>query len=157
MPISRAIVFFCLWVVISGASTPDLAVGIPVAIGAAWVSINLLPSSNRRLRPLPLIRLALRFPFESITAGVDVARRAFDPALPLCPGIIPYASSFPPGVARSAFTALASMKPGSIPVPSNDQGGFEVHCIDLNLPVTSALEEEEARLKEALSPETTRG
>jgi multicomponent Na+:H+ antiporter subunit E len=63
-------------------------------------------------------------------AGVDVARRALDPRLPLRPGFVTYAPRLPPGGARDAFCALASLMPGTLPADTNEDGTLLVHCLD---------------------------
>ncbi|MBV8937520.1 MAG: Na+/H+ antiporter subunit E, partial [Alphaproteobacteria bacterium] len=96
--------FFLLWVVLTGTYRTDLAAGLVAALAATWVSLRLLPPSIGRVRPVALARLALRFLRQSVVAGVDVARRALDPRLPLRTGFVVYPVGLPPGPTRHAFT-----------------------------------------------------
>jgi multicomponent Na+:H+ antiporter subunit E len=86
---------------------------------------------------------------QSIVAGIDVARRALDPRLPLRPGFVSYPVCFPPGPARNAFTSLTSLLPGT--VPAGDDGEHLVyHCLDVDQPVVAQLAAEETALSRAV-------
>ncbi|HEX3406853.1 MAG TPA: Na+/H+ antiporter subunit E, partial [Caulobacteraceae bacterium] len=77
--------------------------------------------------------------------GVDVARRALDPRLPLRPGLVTYPIGFPPGAARNVFTILTSLLPGT--VPAADEGDVLVyHCLDVEQPVLAQLAAEETTI-----------
>src|SRR5262245_34556489 len=96
-----------------------------------------------------MVRLAVRFLYQSVIAGGDVAGRALDPRLPLRPGFVTYPVRFPPGTARNTFTTLTSLLPGT--VPAGDDGGQLIyHCLDVDQPVVSQLAAEEAALSQAL-------
>ena len=102
------------------------------------------------MRAGDLARLALRFLCQSVVAGMDVARRALDPRLPLRPGFVTYPVRFPPGTARNAFAALTSLLPGTVPAGDED-GQLVYHCLDVDQPVVSQLAAEEAALSRALA------
>lgn len=148
--LARGAGFLGFWMVLIGADPSDLAVGAITAAAATWVSLRLLPPQPARLRLVALPALALRFLWQSVVAGVDVARRAFDPRLPLRPGFATYAVGFPPGPARNAFTDLTSLLPGTVPAGEQD-GALLYHCLDVDQPVAAQLAEEEAVLRRALS------
>src|SRR5215470_11704771 len=144
----RATAFLSLWLALSGADPGDLPAGALAVVAATWTSLRLLPPSGARLSLPALASLALRFVCQSVVAGVDVARRALDPRLPLRPGFVAYPVRFPPGTARNAFTSLTSLLPGT--VPAGAQGGELVyHCLDVGQPVVSQLAAEEAALSRA--------
>jgi multicomponent Na+:H+ antiporter subunit E len=146
----RAAIFFVFWLILSGTKPADFVVGALTAIAATWVSLLLLPMGQWRLSTVALARLVLRFPLQSITAGIDVARRAFDPRLPLRPGFVVYRSRLAPGAARNAFTTLTSLLPGTLPCGADDRGGLVIHCIDVDQPVIEQLGAEEALLLEVM-------
>lgn len=133
------------WVLLSGGDPADLPVGIIAAAAGAWASLHLLPPAGARLRLVPLARLALRFPVQSLIAGVDVARRAFDPRLPLRPGFLHYPTRLPEGPGRHAFASLMSLLPGSLPAGADATGGMLVHCLDTRQPIAAQLAAEEVR------------
>jgi len=146
----RGAILLAYWLVLMGPRPSDVAVGIVTAALATWVSLRLLPPQPARLRLVALPALALRFLWQSVVAGVDVARRAFDPRLPLRPGFAIYRVGFPPGPARSAFADLTSLLPGTVPVGEQD-GALLYHCLDVEQPVAAQLAAEEAVLRRALS------
>jgi multicomponent Na+:H+ antiporter subunit E len=147
---ARGAGFLLLWLVLSGFKPADLPAAVPTAGLAAWVSLRLLPPGRARLSPVGLAVLALRFPRQSIVAGVDVARRAFDPALPLRPGFVSFAPRLPPGTARDAFTAYASLLPGTLPADTNPDGTLLIHCLDTAQPAAEQLAAAEALFARAL-------
>lgn len=146
----RVTIYFVFWLILSGTKPADFVVGALTAIAATWVSLFLLPAGQWRLSPVALVRLVLRFPLQSITAGIDVAWRAFDPRLPLRPGFVVYRSRLPSGTARNAFTTLTSLLPGTLPCGTDDRGGLMIHCLDADQPVLEQLGAEEALLIEVL-------
>src|SRR5262245_5045723 len=103
---ARAFEFAVLWLILPGGNPADLGAGAVATLAATWVSLRLLPPGMSRVRPTALARFALRFLHQSVVAGVDVARRALDPGLPLHPGFVVYPVGLPPGPARNTLTAL---------------------------------------------------
>ena len=145
----RATAFLVLWLVLAGADPVDLVAGAVAVVAATWASLRLLPPGSARVSPVALAHLALRFACQSVIAGADVARRAFDPRLPLRPGFVRYPVCFPPGAARNAFTTLTSLLPGTVPAGA-ERGHIVYHCLDVDQPVMSQLAAEEAALVRAL-------
>lgn len=146
---ARAALLFGLWVVIAGTDPAGLVVGALTALAGAWVSRRLLPGGGLRVRPFALLSLVLRFFVQSILAGLDVARRAFDPALPIRPGIITWRCTLPPGPARDGFLALSSLMPGTLPARCDDDGTVQLHCLERRGPAAAAMAAEEARFAHA--------
>src|SRR5262245_38291807 len=140
--------FAAVWVALTG--TGNMPTGLATAAAAAWLSLHLLPPGELRLRPVALPRLALRFAWRSLLAGWDVAWRAFDPRLPLRPGFVTYRAGLAPGPARSAFAALSSLLPGSLPAGEEGEA-LLYHCLDVGEPVAAQLAVEEAALRSALA------
>ena len=141
--------FLGLWLVIAGAHIADLPAAAAAVAAATWTSLRLLPPSGSRFSAPGMGRLVAVFLYESVVAGVDVARRALDPRLPLRPGFVTYPIGFPPGAARNVFTTLTSLLPGT--VPAADEGRELVyHCLDVDQPVLAQLAAEEATLSRAL-------
>jgi multicomponent Na+:H+ antiporter subunit E len=108
-----------------------------------------LGAAQWRLNPVALSKLFLRFAIQSIVAGIDVARRALDPRMPLRPGFVNYPVRFPPGPSRNTFAALTSLLPGTVPA-GYQNGQIVYHCLDINQSVISQLAAEEAALAQAL-------
>jgi len=146
----RAVGFLALWLVLAGAHLADIPAAV-VAVGlATWVSLRLSPPSARGISLAGLAGLLVRFPGQSLVAGIDVARRAFSPAVPLNVGTVGYTPRLPPGPARDAFTAYASLMPGTLPLPTEDGSAFLIHCLDRDQPAAAQLAEDEARFMRML-------
>jgi len=147
---TRTAGFFCLWLVIAGASARDLPMGLATAAAATWASLLLLPPVTSRPRPIAMARLILRFLAQSVLGGLDVARRAFDPRLPLRPGFVLFPTHLAPGPARNAFCTLESLLPGTLPAGSNDRGALVIHCLDVDQPILAQMVADETLFVEAL-------
>ena len=150
-PVVRALGFLVLWVILTAGSRADLGAGAVAALAATWASLRLLPPDTSRVRPVALIRLALRFLRQSVVAGIDVARRALDPRLPLHLGFVVYPVGLPSGPARNMFTTLMSLLPGTVPAGPARTGGLLIHCLDVAQPVARQLAAEEARFARAIA------
>jgi multicomponent Na+:H+ antiporter subunit E len=147
--VARAVAFFCLWLVVFGASPADLPVGAIAALLATWISRRLLPPGAWRVRPLAVSGVVLRFLGQSVVAGSDVAWRALEPRPRLRPGLVPCSLRTAAGPARSAFCAFASLMPGTLPAGFDASGRLLVHCLDVGQPVAAELSAEERRLGRA--------
>ena len=150
--IARGLGYFAFWVLLIGFKPVDLLVGLAAATAATWTSLALLPPGEFRLRLAGLPRYTLRFLWQSVVAGVDVARRAFAPRLPLRHGLIAYATRYPRGAKRNAFAALTSLLPGTLPLRDEPQG-LLCHCLDTGQPIVEQLAAEEAAFSHALPRE----
>jgi multicomponent Na+:H+ antiporter subunit E len=148
----RGTVYFVVWMVMAGGQLAHVAPGLVVAALATWVSLVLLPLDPgfAEVRPLAVLRLALRFVWGSIVAGLDIARRAFSPSLPLKLGYLDYPVGLPPGTARNLFTSVTSLMPGTLPTGTDESGHLIYHCLDVEQPVLQELSREEAQLVAAL-------
>ena len=142
--VARVIGFFVLWIMLIGGNPADLGTGAVAALAATWASLRLLPPGTNRVRSVALIGLTLRFLRQSVVAGVDVARRALDPRLPLHPGFLVYPVGLPRGPARHMFTTLISLLPGAVPTGADARSQLLVHCLDSEQPVAAQLAAEEA-------------
>lgn len=148
----RGTAYFLLWMVMAGGDLGDVLPGIATAVLAAWASLVLMPPDpgTARVRPMALARIFARFIWGSIVAGIDVARRAFSPSMPLKLGYVSYPVGLPPSAARNLFMAVTSLMPGTLPTGSDESGALVYHCLDVDQPVIEQLEREEALLVAAL-------
>jgi multicomponent Na+:H+ antiporter subunit E len=145
----RATGYYAFWVVLIGTGASDLAFGLCAAVAAAWVSLRVLPAGSLRLRPRALVTLVPHFLWQSVVAGWDVARRVFDPRLPIKPGLLRYPVGFAPGAARNAYAGMTSLLPGTVPCGEED-GAIVYHCLDTDQPLAAQLAAEERRLARVL-------
>ena len=146
-PFARATGFLVLWLVLAGFNPGDLPAAVVAVAGATWTSLRLLPPGG--IAPVAAghrqARAALPAPVAD--AGIDVARRALDPRLPLRPGFVTVSPRLPPGTQRDAFCAFASLLPGTLPVDTNDDGTLLVHCLDVGQPVAAQMAADEDTLR----------
>jgi len=125
----RAALFGVGWLALTGAEPDALVPGLVVTIAAVWLSLRLLPARS----PLVVWRLALhlpRFVAGSVSGGLDVARRAFSPSLPLNPGWLEVPCDLPDG-ARAALGGELSLMPGTLAAGS-DGDRLLVHVLDVD-------------------------
>jgi len=147
---TRGAFYLGFWLLLAGTGLADLPAGLVAAAAATWTSLRLLPPSCGRFRYAAMARLALRFGQESIMGGVDVARLALNPRLPLRTGFVVYPVCLPPGMARNAFCALTSAMPGTLPAGTDDNGALIYHCLNVEQPVAAQLTIDEGLLLQAL-------
>lgn len=148
--LSRGGVLYLLWLVLMQSAKPgDLAMGLFTAGAATWVSLHLFKPESGRFRYGKLLALFPHFIWVSVLAGFDVARRAFDPRLPLQPGFVSCPLDFPPGLARNTFATFTSLMPGTVSI---SEGGADLlyHCLDTSQPVLEQLWNEERLLAKAV-------
>jgi multicomponent Na+:H+ antiporter subunit E len=150
--ITRALGYLGLWVVLIGIDPPDLAVGLPTAALATWASLRLLPPGGPRLRAMAALMLVPRFLWQSVVAGLDVARRALAPSVRLQPGFVTDPVELPRGPLRNWFAAITSLMPGTVPV-ADERDALVYHCLDVSQPVVQQLKAEEAAWAPALRSE----
>jgi multicomponent Na+:H+ antiporter subunit E len=150
---ARGAMFLVLWAIFTLGNPADLPAGILTAVAATWVSLHLLPPTEARLSLLALTTFALRFFRQSVLAGVDVAWRALDPRLPLRTGFVTCPSQLPDGPARSAFCAIESLLPGTLPVGRDPSGALLIHCLDTDQPVVAQLAEDERLFRRVFGKE----
>lgn len=146
----RAAGFLALWLVLAGWQPADLPAAAVAVIAATWVSLKLSPAAVPGLSLPNLAVLTLRYPLQSLLAGIDVARRAFAPSLPLHVDTIAYTPLLPPGPARDAFLAYASTMPGTVPVTADVVDTILMHCLDSRHPVAAQMAAEERRFMRVL-------
>ncbi len=146
----RGTAFFLLWLALMQSGKPaDLAIGAFASAGATWVSLRLMAPAAGGLHVGQLLALLPHFLWESVLAGIDVAGRAFNPRLPLCPGFVNCPLAFPPGFARNTFATITSLLPGSVPADETESV-LVYHCLDTTAPVVEQLWKEERLLAKAL-------
>ena len=142
--------FLLLWMLLMQSWKPaDVAVGLLACVIATWVSLRLLPPAAGCVHFGRLLTLLPHLMWESVVAGVDVARRALHLRVPLSPGFVACPLSFPPGFARNTFATITSLLPGSL-AAGQDDAGVVYHCLDDSAPVVEQLWKEERLLAKAL-------
>ena len=150
----RAAIYLALWFVLLPSTKPgDVVLGLAAAAAATWISLRLLPPAGGHVRLGALLLQGPHFLWESVRAGVDVARRALAPRMRLEPGFVASPTQLPRGVARNTFSTVAGLMPGTLPA-GEDGEALVVHALDISQPVAEQLGAEERRFGPALSART---
>ncbi|MBR0682691.1 Na+/H+ antiporter subunit E [Roseomonas eburnea] len=147
---ARGAAFLGLWVVLAGPAPDGLVVGLLAAGFATWASLRLMPPLPWRPRPGALLLLVLRFPWQALRAGTEVALLALDPRRRPHPGMLAWTPRLKAGRAQDAFLAYASLLPGTLPAGPLDGGAIAIHALDSRTPVGEAMTQEEARFAQAI-------
>lgn len=114
--IGRRLAFFgILWLILTRAEA--LLLGVFVVTAASWLSLRILPASPP-IRLLALLAMGPGFLGRSLVGGIDVARRAFDPRLPLDLGWIEMTIDLPDG-GKVALGSELSLMPGTMAAGSD--------------------------------------
>lgn len=141
----RFVLFALAWLALSRAAPAGWGFGVAAAGAATWASMVLLPPGTHRLDVFRLLQMVPGFAVRSLRGGIDVARRALHPRMPLDPGWIGYRTRLPPGLPRVSFGSETSLLPGSL-VAGSRGGLLYVHCLDVGQQVRRDLEEEELKV-----------
>jgi multicomponent Na+:H+ antiporter subunit E len=115
------------WIVLTAGDSSSIAIGVPVIAGAALTSSLLLPRLPWSARGIA--RFVPYFLLQSLRGGIDVASRAFDPRLPLAPGIVAYRFRIAGELPRVALTNTISLLPGTLGADM-DEIHLYVHALD---------------------------
>ncbi|WP_203566275.1 Na+/H+ antiporter subunit E [Aurantimonas aggregata] len=137
----RLVLFAALWFVLTDGE--GAALGAVVVLAASWLSLRLLPTT-RPLRMSALLAIVPGFVWRSLLGGVDVARRALDPRLPLDPGWIEIPVDLTDG-GRVALGGELSLMPGTL-VAGSANGRLLVHVLDRQQDTVSAVRNEAMRM-----------
>ncbi|MFN7177310.1 MAG: Na+/H+ antiporter subunit E [Thermaurantiacus sp.] len=146
--LKRFLLFLGVWLILTSGDLEALAPGTMTAAGATFLAHRLVRRGDMQLRVLPLFALLPGFLWRSFLGGIDVARRAFDPRMPLNPGWVRYQTRLPPGASRVALGSELSLMPGTLAAGS-DGDELLVHCLDTTADVDRMIAEEERRLTAA--------
>lgn len=112
-----------------GASGWDTwIIGLPAILFAAAVGTAMSPPFGWSWRGA--LRFVAFFVRESWLGAVDVARRAFDPRMPIAPGLFEHQLRMSSDLARVAAVNTSSLLPGSL-VVDIEGSALLIHALDL--------------------------
>lgn len=107
-----ALVLALLWIGLTGGR--DWLFGAFVVALAVTVSRSLVPMERPYFSLTGLLRFLGHFLLASLLGGTDIARRAFDPRLPLEITNWKHHFRLPPGQPRTVLVAAISLLPGTL-------------------------------------------
>ena len=142
----RTLVFALIWWILTQGAINSWLVGAPVVLLAVIASGWLLPAISWSLPGI--VRFIPFFLWRSLYGGVDVARRALHPKMPISPGLFDYRWRLPPGLPRVFMANTVSLLPGTLSAEL-DEEYLRVHVLDQSgdfIPELSIVEERVASL-----------
>jgi len=123
----RAVLFALMWWILTDGEMDSWLIGTPVVLLASLVSVLLLPPLSWSLPGV--VRFVPFFLWRSLYGGVDVARRALLPALPISPRLFDHSWQLPPGLPRVLMANTVSLLPGTLSAEL-DEDHLRVHVLD---------------------------
>ncbi len=126
--ISRGIQYSALWWILADGNLTSWWIGVPAVLFAVITSVILFPPATN-LRWFEILKFIPFFLFRSLLGGIDVARRAFHPNLPIAPNLIEYPLLLPPGLPQVLMINIASLLPGTL-ITELNQSVLRVHVLD---------------------------
>lgn len=151
--IRGALAVIAWWALVEGETGGVLMASLFIA-SAAVVSYWLSADSSGPISPGGLLRFVPWFATQSLRGGIDVARRAIDPRLPISPGFVELELTLPPGTARRLLTGIVSLLPGTLSVALDEHAGgpavLRLHVLDTDLPIEPRFRELEQHLARIL-------
>lgn len=115
----RAVLFALLWWILTDGATDSWSVGVPVVLFATLASVALLPPFSWSL--VGIVRFVPFFFWRSLYGGVDVARRALHPRLPISPDMYEHRWRLPPGLPRVFMANAVSLLPGTLSAEMDEE------------------------------------
>ncbi len=141
----RAAALLLLWWALTEGSLRDPVFVLASVTLASWASYLICPRGEWPWRPVKIMRFLPYFLWNSLLGGIDVAFRAFRPAMPMNPDII----EFPLRVSGKPALLMAwtvSLLPGTASVYL-ERDVLLIHVLDTRLPTQAKLRELEQHLK----------
>lgn len=142
----RTLALGAIWVLITEADPGSLAVGVPLAMIGAALSVALQPRSLSAVHLPGAVRFAGFFLVQSFLGGLDVARRALSPAMPLDSACVRYPLRLAGDGPRVVLANTISLLPGTLSARFLGGDTLEVHVLDNHESVLADLAQVEERV-----------
>ena len=134
---SRAAVFALIWWALADAAAASWWIGVPAVLLAVITSMALLPPVS--FTWYAFVKFVPVFLVRSLLGGVDVARRAFHPAMPIAPDLVDYPLRLPPGLARVFMVNIVNLLPGTLCTEIGSHH-LQIHVLDRHNNFTDELD-----------------
>jgi len=144
----RALLLSLVWWILSDGAIASWLIGVPAVLLAVAASVALVP-------PVPvawfeLLRFAPLFLRHSLLGVVDVARRAFQPQMPIDPDLVEYPLRLPSGLPQVFMANIVSLLPGTLSA-ALDHNVLTVHVLDRQTGYLAELQMVEQRVARMLN------
>jgi multicomponent Na+:H+ antiporter subunit E len=145
-----------LWAGLTGGDAGSWVIGLPAVLAGAAIAGRLAPARLWRLSASGALGFAGWFALQAVRGALDVARRAFDPRLPLAPGWRRHPLTLPPGAPRLVLANAVTLLPGTL-TAELARDHLVVHMLDTRADLAADLAPLEARVRAlfALPPAPT--
>jgi len=152
----RALLLAPAWWALTEGDASSWLFGIPVLVSAALASTALAPAQRVRWRFKGFVAFAGFFLLASLRSGIDVARRALHPRLPIDPAFVRFEFRLPKGPAQVFLVNTISLLPGTLSVELQETSAL-IHVLDERLPFARTLRNLEGRVAELFGLELVSG
>ncbi|MGB5398159.1 MAG: Na+/H+ antiporter subunit E [Gammaproteobacteria bacterium] len=119
--------FTITWWALTDGAVSSWWIGVAAVLLATVSSMLLLPPVS--FSWYAFVKFVPVFLLRSLQGGVDVAQRAFHPAMPIAPDVIEYPLGLPPGLARVLMANIVSLLPGTLSAEMGTNN-LTVHVLD---------------------------
>jgi len=129
--LARTVLFAALWWLITQGRADAWLVGVPAVALAVFASERLSSGALPRLSLIGLFGFLSLFLRESLSGGIDVARRTLEPNLRIAPGFSSYRLRIQDPRARVLLINCIGLLPGTL--AADLDGDFaELHLLDVD-------------------------
>ena len=149
--LNRSAIFALLWIVLTGATAEALPYGAVAVSASTLLSLRLYPTDRPGVVAWRVARVLPRFLVQGVLGGLDVARRAVDPRLPVAPGWVRFPLSNRNDAANVLLGGVISILPGTLAAGPGD-GMMEVHVLHLPGLSPADLPADERRILDLFDP-----
>lgn len=128
--LNRSATFALLWIILAGATAEALPYGAVAVFAATLLSLRLYPADLPGVVAWRVATFLPRFLLQSVLGGLDVARRAVDPRLPVVPGWVELNLANRHAEANVLVGGVMSIMPGTLAAGPGD-GTMAVHVLHM--------------------------
>lgn len=141
----RLVLYTLLWWGLSEGRLPNILPALGFIFLTTGVSFYCIPIGRWSIRVTKLPGFLIFFLVQTFLAGMDVARRAFHPQLPLAPDVVAYNLQLPRQSAKIFFVWTVSLLPGTASV-SLEENQVLIHVLDKHQAQQEKLQNIEERI-----------
>jgi multicomponent Na+:H+ antiporter subunit E len=128
--LNRSVIFALLWITLTGGAVDALVYGGLAVVAATRLSLGLYPVDQPAIVLWRVAWFLPRFLPQAVMGGLDVARRAFDPRLPIEPGWVRSRLTNRNEAAGVLLGGVVSILPGSLAAGPGDEA-MDVHFLNV--------------------------
>ncbi|WP_231561670.1 Na+/H+ antiporter subunit E [Nitrosococcus oceani] len=142
----RILLFACLWWILTDGTPASWSVGVPAILIASYISLRFSRAIPFKLDYLSLLSFILFFCWQSLLAGIDVAKRVLQPRLPLNLGLVEFPTQLSPGTpAHTLLVNAINLLPGTL-VTRIRRHSLTLHVLDTQAPIAAEAQALETRI-----------